>query len=62
MSFVREYFFVCLNWFKAVHSSSSFFPLDGYDQVDMNSDATGLKNQAVGLLQAVGYLKGIYLL
>lgn len=31
---------------------------DGYDQVDHSIDGNALKNQMVGLLQAVSYLKG----
>ena len=32
--------------------------VDGFDRVDPNESSTALKNQLVGLLQAVGYLKG----
>lgn len=32
--------------------------LDGLDRVDENSDSNSLRNQTVGFLQAVGYLKG----
>jgi len=36
------------------------FSTDGYDAMDTSSDANGVKNQTVGLLQAVSYLKGIF--
>ncbi len=35
-----------------------FFNIDGLDHMNPNAPATDLKNQMVGLLQAVSYLKG----
>ena len=39
-----------------INISSQFLSADGYDRVDVEGSA--FKNQIVGLLQAVGYLKG----
>lgn len=39
-----------------VNVPSQFLCIDGYDRVDVEGSA--FKNQIVGLLQAVGYLKG----
>jgi len=36
--------------------------IDGLNEVDHSEPATSLKNQAAGLLQAVKYLKGFYIL
>ena len=51
--FVVSYFVTvnCLSF--CLHVS-----VDGFDRVDPNESSTALKNQLVGLLQAVGYLKG----
>jgi hypothetical protein len=35
-----------------------FFFVDGYDEMDPDLGQTALKNQVVGLLKAVSYLKG----
>ena len=35
--------------------------LDGYDQIDNTDQANSIKNQTIGLLQAVGYLKGDFI-
>jgi outer membrane cobalamin receptor len=40
------------------HSQHVFLLIDGLDQMNPNAPATDLKNQMVGLLQAVSYLKG----
>mmetsp|Transcript_20806 Transcript_20806/g.36039 ORF Transcript_20806/g.36039 Transcript_20806/m.36039 type:complete len:80 (-) Transcript_20806:83-322(-) len=41
----------------AVLHPQRFLSKYGYDVVDTSSDANGIKNQTVGLLQAVSYLK-----
>jgi hypothetical protein len=47
--------FVLVSEWLSLHS----FCADGFDRVDPNDSSTALKNQVVGLLQAVGYLKGM---
>lgn len=42
----------------AVLHPQRFLAQYGFDQVDTSMEANGLKNQTVGLLQAVSYLKG----
>lgn len=42
--------------FTNINASSQPLSTDGYDRVDVEGSA--FKNQIVGLLQAVGYLKG----
>ena len=40
------------------YHSHIVFNVDGFDQPDLSGEANGLKNQTIGLLQAVSYLKG----
>mmetsp|Transcript_23372 Transcript_23372/g.38941 ORF Transcript_23372/g.38941 Transcript_23372/m.38941 type:complete len:80 (-) Transcript_23372:77-316(-) len=41
----------------AILHPKRFLAQHGYDQIDNSMDSKGLKNQIVGLLQAVTYLK-----
>jgi hypothetical protein len=44
-----------------IHSLIFFNFIDGLDKIDISDTSNSLKNQTVGLLQAVSYLKGIML-
>lgn len=46
---------------NTVIHSTNYFITDGLEKVDpQNFESSALKVQAIGLLQAVGYLKGIF--